>query len=1063
MLCEYFQLPLGTHAILDLSAGQQFVGGQNSKTLERTVSYTTAIPAAEAPATFHLGCAIDARVLMVDETNPLLFIELQHYALKMRCDYAAKAWLIGANPQQIVYTGDVNGGTQQWYNAENTRCQCAQGMRRGDGERVGECIECSDNTYAPINARHERVECRACPREGVSCLGGKLTVWEDWWFEVPPTLKVNSEGRLGMQTDTALYKCADRNACLPNKTSVPMTMYCDENHTSVICARCYHRREDCDRGVVASTKVGKCVPPTYFQRDKTWMYFAKIARHCQRCPAGSAANMSYLLTAAVAVGMILALALLVVAQLENTETRLREIILGETTRANSTGPIARLLLNWMQATALLTTIKFTPPDAVKEVGVWAEYAQGISTKSFFIRCALRWDYYLTFVWELVNPVIACAVPALLVILTVPIKRRILGWWRVRKYSYNKWSLITQSEEDQLESNRMRTAAKLVEKKSLAKEAARLRSKRLRDRGFFEIESHLGVDLNETEETDAVRRMGGADEGNIEAEGEDSDHEKEEEEEGGGGGGEHSSNDEVETSETLQPMDSLHVLLQRLQVAPTDVAAGRQRESCDSAESDETASQSVVPPAEDTELLGSETSEEDVELLGSESEESGTPTMAMEINAGDWWMVRGIAIGDPVTHPRRGEGVVVAINPDDDGRIHVQFSVAGSGSESESRVHRYRQASWHKLTHESSAWWVRRWQIAQQTKKDREIERVFDTRAGFYANVTDHALQLRAAPQRGAAMLSFAVHPYEPFRAEERIVADANLDDGALENGGGGAGVYLRAAWKGGSGWLPLRDDNGVVLIRPIAASQVITSFEYGENAVAPVEVQESELGCDVMYEDDSPVLHRFRALEALCPESGITRDVIDLIFPAATTEFELDGFMRRYDLDRDGRLNFKEYEEADDEVKRKWRFKSVWAVFAVADLDHGGTLTADEMSPFMPASTTELERPKWLAIADRHGAHDVITIADLPALLSRAQRDERHTIGNASVTMAIFICYIRTAKAIMAMFSTESINGVSYLKEEVGTRAYTPQHLANIAVAAVYGFFFVICIPVAAM
>jgi hypothetical protein len=49
-------------------------------------------------------------------------------------------------------------------------------------------------------------------------------------------------------------------------------------------------------------------------------------------------------------------------------------------------------------------------------------------------------------------------------------------------------------------------------------------------------------------------------------------------------------------------------------------------------------------------------------------------------------------------------------------------------------------------------------------------------------------------------------------------------------------------------------------------------------------------------------------------------------------------------------------------------------------------------------------------------------------LLRMAQKDERQTIATASITMAIFICYIRTSKSIMAMFSTESINGVAYLK-----------------------------------
>ena len=206
-------------------------------------------------------------------------------------------------------------------------------------------------------------------------IDGKLTVLPDWWFDVPPTLQVDIEGRLGMRTDTKVYKCRARNACLPNKTAVPMTMYCDENHTSVMCSRCYHRREDCDRGLVASSDVGMCKPPSYMQRSTEWMYFAKVARHCERCPSGSAANMSYLLTAVVAVGMLIAISLLVLAHLQNTETRLREMVRGETARANTTGPIARLLLNWMQATSLLITIKFTPPDAVQAVGVWAEYAQ----------------------------------------------------------------------------------------------------------------------------------------------------------------------------------------------------------------------------------------------------------------------------------------------------------------------------------------------------------------------------------------------------------------------------------------------------------------------------------------------------------------------------------------------------------------------------------------------------------------------------------------------------------------------------------------------------------------
>jgi hypothetical protein len=232
-----------------------------------------------------------------------------------------------------------------------------------------------------------------------------------------------------------------------------------------------------------------------------------------------------------------------------------------------------------------------------------------------------------------------------------------------------------------------------------------------------------------------------------------------------------------------------------------------------------------------------------------------------------------------------------------------------------------------------------------------------------------------------------VHPREAFRAEERIVVvatAAHRDNGDGGNGGmdGGSGgvldlsrqdesalaaerghagviagtrcvfipggtalnlqdeggsargsegsVFIRVAWKGGARWLSLRDERGEILVRPIAAAQVITSFEYDENAVAPTAVPETIVGGgeDAVYDEDGAALHRFRALEALCPESGITRDVIDLIFPAATNEFEVNAFMRRYDLDGDGRLTFREYQEADDEVRKKWRFKSIWGQFA---------------------------------------------------------------------------------------------------------------------------------------
>jgi hypothetical protein len=68
----------------------------------------------------------------------------------------------------------------------------------------------------------------------------------------------------------------------------------------------------------------------------------------------------------------------------------------------------------------------------------------------------------------------------------------------------------------------------------------------------------------------------------------------------------------------------------------------------------------------------------------------------------WWLSRGIARGDAVKHPSRGEGSVVAINPEGDGLVHVEFKELGS-------VHRYKQDTWDKFEHASEkAWWTRRW-------------------------------------------------------------------------------------------------------------------------------------------------------------------------------------------------------------------------------------------------------------------------------------------------------------------------------------------------------------------
>ena len=550
-----------------------------------------------------------------------------------------------------------------------------------------------------------------------------------------------------MRTSTKLYKCTDRGACLRNTTAIPMTVYCDENHTNVMCSRCYHRRVDCDRAVKAGGRT--CAPPAYFDRGEKWMYFAKIARHCERCPAGSAAHFSYVLTAFVALAMVVVIAVLVAAQLRNVGTRIREMA-SNVEQHNSTGPIARMLLNFLQATALLTAIKFTPPDAVQEVSVYAEYAQGVSTNSFFIRCTLRWNYYKTFAFELLNPILQCLIPALLVIVWTPMKGRLTYAVAAAKLRYDTWAAMSATETSALQFARLRAATRRTRQRVARRERQR---ERLRREGIWD---------------DASLELG------------------------------------IFEGPAARPL-------------------------------------------------------------------ANEPSAVGDATAPDAPSVADTAAASRIT-----------LDVDHETATNTSDTAAPVPLDDESMV-------------EDSARAVRR-------------ERIFDVRVGFFVNVTGAPLQLRAAPDAAAQVLPLAIHPMQPVRAEERVVASD------------GSGAYIRVASRSmGSGWLPLESE-GAVLLRNVAAAQVVLTREYDAESIAPAGAIVEHRALDGNADAST---HRYRALAALCPEAGITRDVIDLVFPAGANEFDIDRFMRRYDLDGDGALSEQEYANADDVLHATWRFRSV--------------------------------------------------------------------------------------------------------------------------------------------
>ena len=54
----------------------------------------------------------------------------------------------------------------------------------------------------------------------------------------------------------------------------------------------------------------------------------------------------------------------------------------------------------------------------------------------------------------------------------------------------------------------------------------------------------------------------------------------------------------------------------------------------------------------------------------------------------WWVREQIEVGEQVTHPKRGDGTVIRINPKSDRRVHVEFAFG--------EIHRYAESSWVKF-------------------------------------------------------------------------------------------------------------------------------------------------------------------------------------------------------------------------------------------------------------------------------------------------------------------------------------------------------------------------------
>ena len=134
---------------------------------------------------------------------------------------------------------------------------------------------------------------------------------------------------------------------------------------------------------------------------------------------------------------------------------------------------------------------------------------------------------------------------------------------------------------------------------------------------------------------------------------------------------------------------------------------------------------------------------------------------------------------------------------------------------------------------------------------RHGARRFDARYGFFKNISKHVLYVLEEPQGRYQNPVFGIRPGEVVRAEE--VHDAN--------------IRIIGMW--GSGWLSLYGADAKPQLVKLAASEVLLTADFAARDLPPaIYSREAVPGLENADSVDDAG-HRFRAIEALCPQRGI--------------------------------------------------------------------------------------------------------------------------------------------------------------------------------------------------
>jgi len=303
--------------------------------------------------------------------------------------------------------------------------------------------------------------------------------------------------------------------------------------------------------------------------------------------------------------------------------------------------------------------------------------------------------------------------------------------------------------------------------------------------------------------------------------------------------------------------------------------------------------------------------------------------------------------------------------------------------------------------------------------------------------------LRTAPAFDAEKMKLRVHEGDVIRAVE-VVQNADGRD---------AFAKLSGPW--GEGWLFISAEDGTALLREIDNDLLADS-----NADPIAGITRDE------------ILHCFRAICAITPdlsleENRVARKSIEYVLPSGWSQRKLDAFFADFHFDEGASISSEsiglaEFARMFSAIQENWRFAGVWAQFQDVDDNGDGMLQIDELRRVVPPGSNKNEVHAWMVRYDQD-QKSYISLADFVAIDHAVLQDKLHLALGTAFVLCVYFTHSRVTKALLSVFSMETVEGKLYLKFEVGSPALTNQHIGMMVLSFIYLVLFSFSIPIVAL